>query len=184
MRNLRIFMSFMMAAMLAVCVFLSPAMAEDSADFTFVRSADGQGYVLTSYSGQDESVTVPDWYIRLPVVAIGEGAFQGNAALKAVKLPSSITVIGKAAFKNCTSLKSLTTYQAAEEPPAVARIPGDADDDGAVTIMDAVAILQHDVGWDVVINTSNSDVDADGAVTIMDAVLILQYDVGWDVVLQ
>lgn len=184
MRNLRIFISFMMAAMLAVCVFAFPAMAEGTDGFTFALSADGQGYVLTAYSGQEETVTVPDWYNRLPVVAIGEGAFQGNSALTVVKLPSSVTVIGKAAFKNCSSLKSVTSYQAAEAPPAPARIPGDADDDGMVTMMDAIVILQYDVGWNVTINLSNSDVDADGMVTMMDAILILQYDVGWNVTLQ
>lgn len=184
MRNLRIFISFMMAAMLAVCVFVFSAMAEGTDGFTFALSADGQGYVLTAYSGQEETVTVPDWYNSLPVVAIGEGAFQGNAALKMVKLPSSVTVIGRAAFKNCTSLKSVTSYQAAEAPPAPARIPGDADDDGMVTMMDAIVILQYDVGWNVTINLSNSDVDADGMVTMMDAILILQYDVGWNVTLQ
>ena len=61
------------------------------------------------------------------------------------------------------------------------RTPGDADMDGSVTIMDALAILQYDVGWDVEIAAANADVDEDGAVTIMDALAILQYDVGWDV---
>ncbi len=64
------------------------------------------------------------------------------------------------------------------------RTPGDADMDGSVTIMDALAILQYDVGWTVDISESNADADGDGAVTIMDALLILQYDVGWDVELQ
>lgn len=183
-RNLRIFIAFMMAAMLAVCVCLSSAMAEGADHFTFAPNADGTGYVLTVYTGQEETVTVPDWYNRLPVVAIGDGAFQGNNAVKTVKLPSTVTVIGKAAFKNCTSLKTVTSYQAAEAPPAPARIPGDADDDGIVTMMDAIVILQYDVGWQVAINLSNADVDADGMVTMMDAILILQYDVGWNVVLQ
>lgn len=64
------------------------------------------------------------------------------------------------------------------------RTPGDADQDGSVTIMDALVVLQASVGWSVEINTANADVDADGAVTIMDALLILQYSVGWDVEFQ
>lgn len=65
-----------------------------------------------------------------------------------------------------------------------ARIPGDADDDGTVSIMDALAVLQYDVGWGNDINLSNADVNADGAVNILDALLILQKDVGWDVELK
>lgn len=66
----------------------------------------------------------------------------------------------------------------------VVRVPGDANEDRAVSIMDALLILQYDVGWNVRLNTANADVDADGAVTIMDALLVLQHDVGWDVVLR
>lgn len=65
-----------------------------------------------------------------------------------------------------------------------ARVPGDANADDVVDMMDAVRILQYDVGWNVEINLDNADVDADGAVTMADAVLILQYDVGWNVTLK
>jgi len=61
------------------------------------------------------------------------------------------------------------------------RLPGDANVDGLVNILDALLVLQHDVGWEVEINVSNADVDGDGAATIMDALKILQYDVGWEV---
>lgn len=68
-----------------------------------------------------------------------------------------------------------------DEPDVPAdRLPGDADQDGSVTIMDALAVLQYSVGWDVDISMSNADVDADGSATIMDALRILQYCVGWD----
>ncbi len=182
--NLKKLVSFTMAAMLSVCMFLTPAFAEETEEFAFELHADGQGYVVAAYNGQDTSVTVPDWYNNLPVITIGDGAFQDNTAITEVALPSTITVIGVAAFKNCTSLSSLTSYEAAEEPPVLTRIAGDADDDGMVNIMDALLILQYDVGWDVTINVGNSDVDASGSVDIMDALLILQYDVGWDVELK
>lgn len=69
-------------------------------------------------------------------------------------------------------------------PDTPARLPGDANEDGKVSILDALAVLQRDVGWNIAINTSNADVDADGSVTIQDALLILQYDVGWNVELK
>jgi len=71
-----------------------------------------------------------------------------------------------------------------DTPDDPARTPGDADGDGSVSIMDALAILQYDVGWGTAINTRNADVNADGTANIMDALLILQYDVGWDVELK
>ena len=61
------------------------------------------------------------------------------------------------------------------------RIPGDANDDSSVNIMDALLTLQYSVGWDVDINLLNADVDVSDTVTIMDALLILQYSVGWDI---
>lgn len=176
------------AMMLVVCMLMSTAFAAETDAFTFALSADGQGYIVTGYTGNEASVTVPDWYHGLPVTEIGDGAFQGNTVITKVSLPSTVTVIGAAAFKNCTALSALSSYTASAEPPVVEpeppvaeRVPGDADGDGYVDIMDALAILQYDVGWDVEINVSNSDVDGSGYVDIMDALLILQYDVGWDV---
>lgn len=61
------------------------------------------------------------------------------------------------------------------------RLPGDANDDGQVNIMDALLVLQHDVGWQVEINQINADVNADDKADIIDALLIMQYDVGWDI---
>lgn len=180
-RNLKIFASFMMAAMLAICVFLTPAMADGVGEFTFVLNADGTGYVVSAYNGQAASVTVPDWHNNLPVVAIGEGAFQGNAALKTVSLPSTVTVIGKAAFKNCTGLDTLNSYQAAAQPPVLTRIPGDANDSGKVDIMDALLTLQYSVGHSVTINLENANCNGDASANILDALLILQYSVGHQV---
>lgn len=184
MRNLKKLLSFMMGAILTLCMFLPTVCAEEGEEFSFELHADGNGYVVSAYNGQAASVTVPDWYNNLPVTKIGDGAFQDNTAITEVSLPSTITVIGVAAFKNCTALSTLTSYEAATEPPVLTRIPGDADDDGLVNVMDALAILQYDVGWDVTINTSNADVDASGTIDVMDALAILQYDVGWDVELK
>lgn len=182
MRKLMKQLSGLLVLVLVACMLLPAACAEGEA-FTFEIHANGKGYVLSGYNGQDSSVTVPDWYNGLPVVAIGDGAFQGNTAVSKVSLPSTITVIGVAAFKNCTALSDMTSYTAAEQPPVVkpTRVPGDADGDGEVNVMDALEILKYDVGWDVEINLENADVDASGTVDVMDALEILKYDVGWDV---
>lgn len=64
------------------------------------------------------------------------------------------------------------------------RLPGDVDDNGAVSMDDAIALLQHASDGDVCINESNGDVNADGAVDIFDALLIMQYVAGWNVTLR
>lgn len=64
------------------------------------------------------------------------------------------------------------------------RLPGDADDNGSVSISDAALILQYAAGETSSINTSNAEVTGDGAVNAQDALLILQYVAGWDVTLE
>lgn len=185
MRNVKKLLAALMAAVMLLCVMMISVMAEGAEDFTFELREDGQGYVVADYHGEDASVTVPDWYENLPVVAIGRGAFQDNSVITKVVLPSSILVIGAAAFKNCTALATLSSYTAAVKPPQQGgdseRVAGDADGSGEVDIMDALAILQYAVGWDVAMNLSSADVNADNAVDIMDALAILQYTVGWNV---
>ena len=44
------------------------------------------------------------------VTIIGEGAFEGNTSLTKVTIPSSIIAIGDNAFKGCSNLESITTY--------------------------------------------------------------------------
>lgn len=64
------------------------------------------------------------------------------------------------------------------------RVPGDANEDGAVDIHDALLVLQRDAGWNVSLNRDNADVDGSGAVDIYDALRILRYGAGEDVTLQ
>lgn len=80
------------------------------------------------------------------------------------------------------ALCMVTVYDPNDLPddPSV-RLPGDADVDGAVTILDALAVLQCNVGWGVEINASNANVDGDEEITILDALRILQHCVGWEV---
>ena len=183
MRNANIFVRVLMMA-LALMILLGTLAFADAAEFTFALNADGNGYVVTGYTGSQAQVKVPDWYNQKPVTAIGDGAFQGKSFITSVSLPSTITVIGAAAFKNCTGLSSLTTYQANAEPPAVERIPGDVNDNGVADIHDALLVMQYTAGWNVSLNTVNSDVDANNTVNLDDALLILQYGAGQNVTLQ
>lgn len=64
--------------------------------------------------------------------------------------------------------------------------PGDADEDGKVTLQDVVVITRWLAGgWNVTINDTNSDVNGDGEINLKDAVLIRRFLAGgWNVVLK
>lgn len=60
------------------------------------------GDILVSYSGSEETVTVPEG-IRV----IGEKAFNNNDAIKHVVLPNSVEVIEARAFYDCSYLETI-----------------------------------------------------------------------------
>lgn len=59
---------------------------------------------LTECGGAEltaDTLLIPD-----SIVSIGENAFAGCSAVKAVKLGSGVETIGRSAFENCTGLES------------------------------------------------------------------------------
>ena len=60
-------------------------------------------------------------------------------------------------------------------------LPGDANEDGKVDMLDALRVLQYVNGKTGVINLKNADVTGDGKAAIEDARLIGQYAAGWNV---
>lgn len=175
MRN-NVILRCMILATLMLCLLLSGSAMADTKDFTFKLNAAEDGYVVTGYSGSEATVTVPDWYNSLPVTEVGASAFQGNTALKTVKLPSSLERIGAAAFKGCKNLAKVTDYPASAEPPTPSHILGDVDSNGQVNARDVLLVMQFDAGWDV--SVPNADVTKDGIVDLKDAVHILKYCAG------
>ena len=74
--------------------------------FVYKLTEDESGLILQQYTGNEASVIVPEVFDGLPIVQIGEGAFENNS-LCSIDLPDSITIIGKCAFKGCTNLKEM-----------------------------------------------------------------------------
>lgn len=70
---------------------------EDAQNFRYEDSGDGQGVVVTGYTGQETSFAIPDTIGGKPVVAIGEDAFK-ETDLVEVALPNGVTSVGKNAF--------------------------------------------------------------------------------------
>ena len=79
-----------------------------AADSGFEFEKLGSGYALTAYSGTQTALEVPAVHEGAPVVAIAEGAFEGNVGIVSVTLPSGVTQIGARAFAGCSSLASVT----------------------------------------------------------------------------
>jgi hypothetical protein len=80
------------------------ALAEN---LTFYYRAEAEGAVITGYSGNAALLRVPEVLDGLPVVAIGEHAFE-KAGFTAVILPECVSSIGWFAFYECPRLVSVT----------------------------------------------------------------------------
>jgi|GEM_PF-1875743 len=89
-KSTRAFLAF--TALLCVFMIGIPAQAVDSGAFTVVNG------VLTKYAGTETDLVIPN---DLGIVSIGESAFSGCSALKAIAFPDSVTSIGAYAFKGC-----------------------------------------------------------------------------------
>lgn len=114
--------------------------AEVEGDYVFESS--GWYVAITGYNGSDTEITIPSTLGGLPVLGIGDRAFQskritravipegvesiglrafyGCAAMTDVVLPDSLLSIGQDAFSSCFSLSSVTV------PPNVSSIHGSA----------------------------------------------------------
>lgn len=68
--------------------------------------------------------------------------------------------------------------------PVLRAIPGDANEDGKVNLVDVTVMLQFSAQWIVGLNLDNADVTGDGNVNLSDVTLILKYIAKWDVELK
>ena len=83
--------------------------ASPVADFEYIENENG-GITITLYKGNDKDVIIPSKINGKDVTVIGENAFEGNN-LCSVKMPNSVTVIEKVAFRTCVELKEVFLSQ-------------------------------------------------------------------------
>ncbi len=79
----------------------------DNKNHIYYRLTD-EGAEVTGFDGKTTSVTIPSKLEGKKVIAISEKAFANSAKLKSVKISSSVTTIGKKAFKGCRNLSAIT----------------------------------------------------------------------------
>ena len=102
--------SLLLVLLLAVLFAHAEVVVEDGIHYRTVGESTDQLEVYqpdgVTYEGDViilSEVQVPGG-ASLPVVAIAASAFQDATGLKSIKIPASVTTIGKDAFKGCTSL--------------------------------------------------------------------------------
>jgi hypothetical protein len=73
-------------------------------DFTYTPT--NGAIIITGYTGAGGDIGIPRTIAGLPVVGIGDGAFE-DSSLTSVTIPSSVTNIGNYAFDYCYNLTSI-----------------------------------------------------------------------------
>ena len=74
-------------------------------DFTYTNI--NGAIIITGYTGAGGDIGIPRTIAGLPVVSIGDGAFDYNGSLTSVTIPNSVTNIGNYAFDYCYNLSSI-----------------------------------------------------------------------------
>lgn len=80
---------------------------DDGIPYTYVELEDGM-IEIRSYTGRRRYITIPEYIDGKPVTSIGDFAFDGQSALREIKLPSGLKHIGLYAFRNCSNLHTIS----------------------------------------------------------------------------
>ena len=76
-------------------------------DFMWQKTENGEGIIIAKYIGNDTQVRIPDTFEGLPVLEIGQNAFDEHRSITRIIIPSSVEIIRNHAFVLCTSLTSV-----------------------------------------------------------------------------
>jgi hypothetical protein len=96
----RVFAATIAAVMMFAAV-PSVAVAETADESDWVLAPDGLRWV----GGDVSHVVIPEMFDGQPVTALGGDAFRNNTSLESVTIPDSVTTIGSRAFEGCTNLE-------------------------------------------------------------------------------
>ena len=87
---------------------------EEKIYFGFSYIIEGEGVVITAYSGDSKDIIIPASILGNPVVAISDDAFKGSLAVS-VSIPETVESIGWFAFAYCPRLERIVIPQKVNE---------------------------------------------------------------------
>ena len=96
-------LAVLLAALLCID---SAAISETCGDYQYEVLTDGSA-IITQYTGNAETVTVPEELEGHPVKYIGHKAFFQNRTLQSIVISGSVQEIGQQVFEGCESLRSV-----------------------------------------------------------------------------
>lgn len=73
----------------------------------FYLKRENGGVTILSYAGRAENVVIPSYIGGLPVLRIGDQAFDSNARIQSVSLPLRLEQIDSNAFSGCCNLREI-----------------------------------------------------------------------------
>lgn len=112
------------------------------------------GVTLTSYSGAETDIVIPEAAGGVNVTKLGDNLFRNRYAVKSIKIPETVTEIGEGTFSGCSALETLNI------PKSVCTIGASAFADTPwfnsltdefVTVGDSVVIKYNGTDTDVTI---------------------------------
>jgi hypothetical protein len=84
------------------------AITTTTAPVPYTYTDNGTDITITGYTGKGGAVTIPSTINKKPVKVIGNKAFRDCSSLTSVTIPSSVTSIGEGAFWACGALTQVT----------------------------------------------------------------------------
>ncbi len=112
-KSKKIFLLTVMVTLLLLCfAFGASAESHTYGDFIYELTESHYGYndlvIITGYSGEENSVTIPSKIDGYDVVMISENAFNGNQNIVEIVVPSTVIYVDEEAFEGCTALEVVT----------------------------------------------------------------------------
>lgn len=92
-----------------ITLVLTGCTENPASDFEYANDAD-EGMIITKYIGTDTDVVIPEKIHGRPVTQIQYEAFSGTDIVS-VKMPDTVTYMGVAAFRGCSSLTTIDLSQ-------------------------------------------------------------------------
>ena len=78
-----------------------------SGDYTYALAKDEESYVIMSYNGSNDTITIPSVYNEKPVSRIGSFSFFANEIIKSVTINPNIKTLGGLCFGACPNLETV-----------------------------------------------------------------------------